>query len=446
MPLEFPPMDHLWESVVREWAAVKFGSFNSGDAVSHATLFIPYGLLLSHIQYHHSEQRFKTGLILVILLAVVSELMQLFVQLRTCSGMDLVMDYIGLALGLGAGIIWHRQPQLRAMIDKAFNDKLLYICIALLVASYSYRFMPVEASFENWKSDFPLIMGNEEDGSRPWNGDIYQVALFDRLLSEREANNLSSGKINAESLRPVLYYDFSSSTMTIDNDRLISVTEANHNRSETTLRVHGNKGTVAAIVGGGVSLRKGGALRIEKLPENIYKRIVSNNRMSLFAQFQAATELDTGPARIVSLSDSVDYRNFTLGQSMDVLNFRVRTTFSGVNGTEPALTAKGCITPLETQATVSVFTGTASQVYVNGSLCDTQVYDRLSSSGPTYLVVPWNSLGTAAILFLGWSVFAIAYLAALRKRPETVSQKLQRAAILATITIAVLVAVRYLLR
>ena len=104
------------------------------------------------------------------------------------------------------------------------------------------------------------------------------------------------------------------------------------------------------------------------------------------------------------------------------------------------------MTPLKTQATVSVFTGIASYVYVNGSLCDTQVYDRLSSSGPTYLVVPWNSLGTAAILFLGWSVFAIAYLAALRKRPETLSRKLQRAAILAAVTITLLVAVRYLLR
>ena len=40
-----------------------------------------------------------------------------------------------------------------------------------------------------------------------------------------------------------------------------------------------------------------------------------------------------GPARIISLSADPGHRNFTLGQEDDNLIFRIRTPFTGNNGT-----------------------------------------------------------------------------------------------------------------
>jgi len=40
--------------------------------------------------------------------------------------------------------------------------------------------------FTNWDPSYPLVLGNEATGNRPWNGKIFYVAIYDRALSERE--------------------------------------------------------------------------------------------------------------------------------------------------------------------------------------------------------------------------------------------------------------------
>ncbi|MFK7921158.1 MAG: LamG-like jellyroll fold domain-containing protein [Bacteroidia bacterium] len=38
----------------------------------------------------------------------------------------------------------------------------------------------------NWESSFQLLLGNEADGSRAWLGELYQLAIYDKVLSEIE--------------------------------------------------------------------------------------------------------------------------------------------------------------------------------------------------------------------------------------------------------------------
>jgi VanZ family protein len=40
--------------------------------------------------------------------------------------------------------------------------------------------------FTNWDPSYPLLLGNEATGNRPWNGKIFYVAIYDRALNERE--------------------------------------------------------------------------------------------------------------------------------------------------------------------------------------------------------------------------------------------------------------------
>jgi hypothetical protein len=41
-------------------------------------------------------------------------------------------------------------------------------------------------SLANWNHAYPLLLGNEDSGDRPWRGEIHEVAVHDRVLSPQE--------------------------------------------------------------------------------------------------------------------------------------------------------------------------------------------------------------------------------------------------------------------
>ena len=44
----------------------------------------------------------------------------------------------------------------------------------------------LEGNFSNWDSSFKLVIGNEASGNRPWLGEIYYAAIYDKALSSKE--------------------------------------------------------------------------------------------------------------------------------------------------------------------------------------------------------------------------------------------------------------------
>ena len=44
----------------------------------------------------------------------------------------------------------------------------------------------------NWDEDFPLTIGNEATGDRPFDGDVLEVAFYDRALSDAEIEDLAA--------------------------------------------------------------------------------------------------------------------------------------------------------------------------------------------------------------------------------------------------------------
>lgn len=62
---------------------------------------------------------------------------------------------------------------------------------------------------ENWNSDFNLLLGNEFTGDRPWFGEYYLVAIYDRALSQDEvAQNYDVGVSTIEAGLPAVLYGF----------------------------------------------------------------------------------------------------------------------------------------------------------------------------------------------------------------------------------------------
>lgn len=74
----------------------------------------------------------------------------------------------------------------------------------------------------------------------------------------------------------------------------------------------------------------------------------------------------TGPARLVSLSEDPWDRNFTLGQERDAPAFRVRTPATGANGIVPGLRPAGGLRDGARQIVVATYDGTRVRLFVDG--------------------------------------------------------------------------------
>jgi hypothetical protein len=119
----------------------------------------------------------------------------------------------------------------------------------------------------------------------------------------------------------------------------------------------------------GLSINAETKIRSDVNADKINNAIASANALSAEAWVRPANITQSGPSRIISLSQDPSYRNFTLGQSGSKYIVRLNTTTNSVNGL-PALE-----TPIDTLTaalTHVVFTWDVSSqtatIYINGKL------------------------------------------------------------------------------
>ena len=80
-----------------------------------------------------------------------------------------------------------------------------------------------------------------------------------------------------------------------------------------------------------------GAAKIEGADENLLQACQKTNQLTIEASITSDNLKQTGPARIISFSENASSRNFTLGQANNNLVLRLRTPFSGENGSSPEI-------------------------------------------------------------------------------------------------------------
>lgn len=98
-----------------------------------------------------------------------------------------------------------RNPEMR--IEDVFSPaKLLHIVVTF---DYSNESVYINGkrkteipgpggTFSNWNPSYPLVLGNEANGYRPWLGSLFLVAIYNRALSEQEVrqNNKAGWIVN----------------------------------------------------------------------------------------------------------------------------------------------------------------------------------------------------------------------------------------------------------
>jgi hypothetical protein len=178
-----------------------------------------------------------------------------------------------------------------------------------------------------WDAGLRLGVGNELTGERPWLGAYHHVALYSRALNASEvADHYAAG--SPEHLNGLqVQYAFDESEGAIIRDV---------SGREPALDLHIQDSGAVRWLNDGLEARGSTLIATKEPALRLTDAVQDSNAFTLEAWITPAEKNQTGPARIVTLSANHDLRNFTLAQSGNAYEMRLRTTATSANAL-PAL-------------------------------------------------------------------------------------------------------------
>lgn len=128
---------------------------------------------------------------------------------------------------------------------------------------------------------------------------------------------------------------------------------------------------VTWLSGGGLSIDTSTLIATPGPATKIIDAMQSTEAFRLEAWVKPANTTQSGPARIVTLSQNTSYRNVTLGQGVttgDQWDVRFRTTSTNNNGTPSLTTAAGTLTTALTHVVYTRAATGETKIYLDGVL------------------------------------------------------------------------------
>jgi len=206
------------------------------DAFLNVLLFVPFGFGLAEELRERGKPRAVTTVLVLISGVLVSygiEFLQLFIPGRDSGWEDVLTNGTGAAVGSllfddsGAAVLGFL-----SQTDVALARFLTWRRAALALVVYFSCWFAVSAHLQkqtrlsNWDAHCLLTVGNDATGqpSTSWQGDVFDVQLWDRALPDGLATTLTAGATpNEASAAPVAAYAFAGSPPF--GDRMKSVPE-----------------------------------------------------------------------------------------------------------------------------------------------------------------------------------------------------------------------------
>ena len=190
----------------------------------------------------------------------------------------------------------------------------------------------VGGDLSNWEDGFRLALGNELTSDRPWRGELHSVALYARVLdSDEVAESTRAGRAKLPT-GPLALYDFREGAGQV-------VRDTSDAEGPLDLQIK-DVSAVQWLGGGGLRITGSTLLASSEPATKLIEAVKRSQAFTVEAWIKPANVTQTGPARIVTLSEDPSNRNFTLGQKAGAYEVRFRTTVTSPNG-EPALSSPG---------------------------------------------------------------------------------------------------------
>ena len=328
--LRFEGMSSLWR--LTAW-----------DIWTNVLFFFPFGLLVVLLPSVASMRPVLQTLLVAASAAFLSfgiEVAQALLP-RQPSIADVACNVLGAILGAVVGI--RIRPAWKTLfangaprfVTKRWSGLAMLVYWTGLCILFSVP-LPLVPDFSNWDPALRLNLGNETTLSRPWQGELHGVALYERALSRDEVRTtLSAGPPGAIEIPPVrgglvARYDFSEGFGATIHDRVGSGHPVDL-RIEDPLLIRWLPPQGLAILG---------STSIASASDTtgpLQERLTATGEMSLEVWVVPADARQSGPNPFLSSSNRVDQRNFTLAQDAGNLVFWLRTPLTGLNGRKEEL-------------------------------------------------------------------------------------------------------------
>lgn len=306
-----------------------------GDQIKNVILFLPFGLGLTGFLHKSKLRKLYTyaGVLAASFsLSFLVEALQVFLPSRSSTISDLITNFTGGALGMVCFYLWKRKYF--SYTVGFINTKVCFSIQGLTICFIGYMTLtflismslqnPNNLSFRNWDEAFPLLLGNERSGDRPWKGSISELSISDRAISDDEIKLAFFDKDLANVAGNSLLASYS----------LIGNGSYSDRTGHLPNLVWQGKSS-AAPVAGSVAVNSDRWLSTPTPATALTQRLRQTSQFTLSTIVATADTTQSGPARLVSLSQDVFHRNFTLGQNGTNLDFRLRTPIAGVDGCYP---------------------------------------------------------------------------------------------------------------
>jgi hypothetical protein len=300
----------------------------SAEVVSNVLLFVPLGVLL-----HGRGRRGPAGWRLVaiacaagLLMSVAIECLQVFLPRREPTIVDIIANTAGAFCGAMAHRVWGArvQAELSRWGADASDTLLAVLLTAFTISVLSHAgALQRQTRLSNWSPDFPLQVGNERTGSRPWRGRLFAFELTDAAASPESVRQFAAGDSLMLPGAPVARFEFSGRPPYRD--------AAGHLPNLEWTEDPGSVETAGVQLPGEPWLQTDGPVPA------IAQRLGRSSAFSLRIQCATDDVNQVGPARIVSNSVDFGRRNLTIGQQDEDLIVRIRSPHTGGSGARPEI-------------------------------------------------------------------------------------------------------------
>ncbi len=328
------------------------------DVLANILLFFPFGFGLAGI----SQRRQLKGIAALILVLAASasfsflmEALQAFLPSRSSTVTDIQANTLGGFLGFLAFQLF--SLLFLGELNKYFSLKKLsaiFISYATIAFIASLALLNYN-NLHNWDESFPLLVGNEQVGDRPWSGYVSSLAIADRAIAKKEVEQILSGFLPSDAIGNALVAFYQLEGKNSDRDRAGNLTKLSWHKQPLEARAQTE----------GVVLTSSNWLETVTAATSLTERLRKTSQFSLITKLATAEQTQTGPARIISLSKDGYHRNFTLGQEGKDLVFRLRTPITGENGTKPEIIVPNVFKDTKLHHLIVTYNGSELRFYID---------------------------------------------------------------------------------
>ena len=337
---------------------------NTLDFIFNIWLFVPFGFSCSWLMQLRNRRASEKVLAVVAIslsLAITIECLQLFLPDRFSTKADIIANGLGGLIGCLSFMLWnYRSSNLWARLKTFFKPRYLILLLVSYLSIMIWLTVPLAkaTTLDNWSTNYPLILGNEATGDRPWQGYIDRLAILNRAFSANEIQYfLNRGNLALKSRHSlVAYYQLSETESYPDTTGKLP-----------PLTWQGNVmlDRQAAQKKEGVRITNRQWLATANPSRLMSDKIRQTSQFTLCVIFATADLEQTGPARIVSLSSDPYHRNFTLAQESKNLIFRLRTPLMGENGTNVEFSIPNVLQDDNYHSLAIVYDDSTLKIYVD---------------------------------------------------------------------------------